>query len=116
MHQSGFGRHLDSVNYVLVGGRTVTVCNVVVDLVRFELTTSSMPWKRAPNCATGPRGQLYYYNIRGARFRLAGAGAVRDCGLRHRQNRANAVGVADVEQHPLRQHAAHFARFQVHHE
>ncbi len=26
----------------------------VVDLVRFELTTSSMPWKRAPNCATGP--------------------------------------------------------------
>jgi hypothetical protein len=25
-----------------------------VDLVRFELTTSSMPWKRAPNCATGP--------------------------------------------------------------
>ena len=28
---------------------------VLVDLVRFELTTSSMPWKRAPNCATGPR-------------------------------------------------------------
>ena len=28
----------------------------LVDLVRFELTTSSMPWKRAPNCATGPRG------------------------------------------------------------
>jgi len=27
----------------------------LVDLVRFELTTSSMPWKRAPNCATGPR-------------------------------------------------------------
>jgi hypothetical protein len=27
---------------------------VLVDLVRFELTTSSMPWKRAPNCATGP--------------------------------------------------------------
>src|SRR3989442_11561403 len=29
---------------------------MLVDLVRFELTTSSMPWKRAPNCATGPRG------------------------------------------------------------
>ena len=28
---------------------------ILVDLVRFELTTSSMPWKRAPNCATGPR-------------------------------------------------------------
>ena len=27
-----------------------------MDLVRFELTTSSMPWKRAPNCATGPLG------------------------------------------------------------
>jgi hypothetical protein len=27
----------------------------LVDLVRFELTTSSMPWKRAPNCATGPQ-------------------------------------------------------------
>jgi hypothetical protein len=26
-----------------------------VDLERFELSTSSMPWKRAPNCATGPR-------------------------------------------------------------
>ena len=30
---------------------------VLVDLVRFELTTSSMPWKRAPNCATGPRSE-----------------------------------------------------------
>src|ERR1700753_259888 len=26
----------------------------LVDLERFELSTSSMPWKRAPNCATGP--------------------------------------------------------------
>ena len=32
-----------------------SVGDVLVDLVRFELTTSSMPWKRAPNCATGPR-------------------------------------------------------------
>ena len=30
----------------------------LVDLVRFELTTSSMPWKRAPNCATGPRKMM----------------------------------------------------------
>jgi hypothetical protein len=28
----------------------------LVDLVGIEPTTSSMPWKRAPNCATGPRG------------------------------------------------------------
>jgi hypothetical protein len=26
----------------------------LVDLVGIEPTTSSMPWKRAPNCATGP--------------------------------------------------------------
>ena len=30
-----------------------------MDLVRFELTTSSMPWKRAPNCATGPFGGYF---------------------------------------------------------
>ncbi len=26
----------------------------MVDLVGIEPTTSSMPWKRAPSCATGP--------------------------------------------------------------
>ena len=31
----------------------------LVDLVRFELTTSSMPWKRAPNCATGPSRDFF---------------------------------------------------------
>src|SRR5437867_12104579 len=35
----------------------------LVDLVRFELTTSSMPWKRAPNCATGPLDIFNEYNI-----------------------------------------------------
>src|SRR5437868_14427146 len=32
----------------------------LVDLVGIEPTTSSMPWKRAPSCATGPfeRGML----------------------------------------------------------
>ena len=32
-------------------------CNYLkmVDLVGIEPTTSSMPWKRAPSCATGPR-------------------------------------------------------------
>jgi hypothetical protein len=30
---------------------------MLVDLVGFEPTTSSMPWKRAPNCATGPRSR-----------------------------------------------------------
>ena len=32
-----------------------------MDLVRFELTTSSMPWKRAPNCATGPLKDSFYH-------------------------------------------------------
>ena len=32
---------------------------VLVDLEGFEPSTSSMPWKRAPNCATGPsEGQV----------------------------------------------------------
>jgi hypothetical protein len=33
----------------------VKLAKILVDLVGFEPTTSSMPWKRAPNCATGPR-------------------------------------------------------------
>ena len=28
--------------------------------MRFELTTSSMPWKRAPNCATGPLRRVLF--------------------------------------------------------
>src|SRR5947209_2743328 len=33
----------------------------MVDLERFELSTSSMPWKRAPNCATGPQSVVIQY-------------------------------------------------------
>ena len=29
----------------------------MVDLVGIEPTTSSMPWKRAPSCATGPQSR-----------------------------------------------------------
>ncbi len=39
----------------------------LVDLVGIEPTTSSMPWKRAPSCATGPtccEGQLLLFNSR----------------------------------------------------
>ena len=32
------------------------VAENMVDLVGIEPTTSSMPWKRAPSCATGPHG------------------------------------------------------------
>src|SRR5512138_1436585 len=34
-----------------IGNRTM---ERMVDLVGIEPTTSSMPWKRAPSCATGP--------------------------------------------------------------
>ncbi len=38
-----------------------------MDLDGFEPSTSSMPWKRAPNCATGPRqGELRPENITAA--------------------------------------------------
>ena len=36
------------------GTLPIFVGEILVDLVGFEPTTSSMPWKRAPNCATGP--------------------------------------------------------------
>ena len=29
--------------------------DLLVDLIGIEPMTSSMPWKRAPSCATGPR-------------------------------------------------------------
>ena len=36
-------------------GDCLQVVDSLVDLVGIEPTTSSMPWKRAPSCATGPR-------------------------------------------------------------
>ena len=42
-----------------MGGQRGARCVGLVDLVRFELTTSSMPWKRAPNCATGPYARTF---------------------------------------------------------
>ena len=46
---------------VLLPNRKVGCLQVaenLVDLVGIEPTTSSMPWKRAPSCATGPRENL----------------------------------------------------------
>jgi hypothetical protein len=40
--------------YALCGGRNCKCLKSLVDLDGFEPSTSSMPWKRAPNCATGP--------------------------------------------------------------
>ena len=34
-----------------------------MDLVGIEPTTSFMPWKRAPSCATGPLWKEYYVFI-----------------------------------------------------
>ena len=38
----------------------------LVDLVGIEPTTSSMPWKRAPSCATGPRLGKRQFGIEGS--------------------------------------------------
>ena len=44
----------------------------MVDLVGIEPTTSSMPWKRAPSCATGPLfGDTTNYPLRTASSILA---------------------------------------------
>ena len=44
----------------------------MVDLVGIEPTTSSMPWKRAPSCATGPRLDARENGIEGStKFILA---------------------------------------------
>ena len=40
-------------------------CLKMVDLVGIEPTTSSMPWKRAPSCATGPRSKTRRIGIEG---------------------------------------------------
>ena len=37
---------------------SITNRTSVVDLEGFEPSTSSMPWRRAPNCATGPRSEV----------------------------------------------------------
>ena len=50
----------------------------LVDLEGFEPSTSSMPWKRAPNCATGPR----------ASFNIARAGASDGAGSQHEPRNA----------------------------
>ena len=39
---------------VTTGGSAAVLSRDLVDLVGIEPTTSSMPWKRAPSCATGP--------------------------------------------------------------
>jgi hypothetical protein len=45
-----------SLNYSFVSG-------CLVDLTGIEPVTSSMPWKRAPSCATGPLfGKNYIYS------------------------------------------------------
>ena len=42
------------------------VTEKMVDLVGIEPTTSSMPWKRAPSCATGPHDRMVLVNSHAA--------------------------------------------------
>jgi hypothetical protein len=44
------------------------------------------------------------------------ARAVRHRALGHGQDWPHTIGIADVEQHPFRSHAAHRARFKIHYE
>ena len=47
------------------------VVDLLVDLTGIEPVTSSMPWKRAPSCATGPRatGMQLPYCLRWGQIR-----------------------------------------------
>ena len=45
------------------GSRLFKLLGDLVDLVGIEPTTSSMPWKRAPSCATGPRWGHYRLSL-----------------------------------------------------
>src|SRR5579885_1919897 len=55
------GPEMDPVwtQFSIVGSVKICKClSCLVDLEGFEPSTSSMPWKRAPNCATGPWEEL----------------------------------------------------------
>ena len=47
---------------------------------------------------------------------LAGASAVRDGGFGTGEDRQNAIGESEIEEHPLRDDASHFLRLEIDHE
>ena len=57
---AGYDTNHDT-NLTDVSARPSKLLGDLVDLVGIEPTTSSMPWKRAPSCATGP----HTWNTRG---------------------------------------------------
>ena len=69
-HEGGSGWNLDSATgrekrkSVFSGGVRIMLKRLV-DLVGIEPTTSSMPWKRAPSCATGPRERTSFIVLYG---------------------------------------------------
>jgi hypothetical protein len=52
--------------------RARQVVEFMVDLVGIEPTTSSMPWKRAPSCATGPQEKRCTRGLKASQFSLTG--------------------------------------------
>ena len=40
-------------------GGSAKLLRCLVDLIGIEPMTSSMPWKRAPSCATGPQKNFF---------------------------------------------------------
>jgi hypothetical protein len=60
-HGNGF-RETASQKMTEIGMGILEKIRNLVDLKGFEPLTSSMPWKRAPNCATGP--SFFFYVMR----------------------------------------------------
>jgi hypothetical protein len=76
----------------------------MVDLVGIEPTTSSMPWKRAPSCATGPLMQTVKIRAGETVFILAHLGGIVNAQSAHNSgsqsgnnNASSRFGCADGE-------------------
>src|SRR5580658_8229564 len=54
-------------------GGSLQVVDLLVDLIGIEPMTSSMPWKRAPSCATGPHEEGFLYSLLPSSFRQTAA-------------------------------------------
>src|SRR6185437_9536849 len=50
-------QRIESVSHFFC--ESAKLLGLLVDLIGIELMTSSIPWKRAPSCATGPHAELH---------------------------------------------------------
>ena len=63
VREQGGTTQTTTTNGVPKSTRPIKLLRELVDLVGIEPTTSSMPWKRAPSCATGPRWGHYELSV-----------------------------------------------------